>query len=134
MKLPLYTLIAVLVLFFIPGVVWSCSCPPDSWFLTSQQSIRNDFCYMYNTNVYIGTVVEASCNCVQDSNDTDARVYCQSYSVESQLNSVVSAETIGQGISDCSFIVDRDFYYSPVKDCSDLTAALVPSGSTHVSF
>ena len=92
--------IAILpVLSLLLPAAYGCSCVPGSFDRSETAAILDDFCWSFTTDVYVATVLEATCNCVPGlASDADADLYCQSFSFGGSGSSVVSVETVSRAV------------------------------------
>ncbi len=99
-----------------------CSCPPGAWSRPRDEAIREAFCW--SQNVYLGTVVGATCTCTPA--EPQRGLHCRSYSVE---NAFVSEKTLvlGTYAVGCS-----PPYY--ISTCSDVVSGVAPGKTTELTF
>ena len=101
---------AIVVVILIPAAL-SCSCF-DSY--TPEESIHRGFCY--SENVYVGKVVEVTCNCFPSGDAQEANVYCKTLGPNADGGKGVQSEVISRG----SCVYGQDYYYSSVSMCSQV--------------
>ena len=83
-----------LLLCVLPHVVFSCSCIPGDPDRPRAQAIRDDYCSARTIDVYVATVIGATCNCVPA--DGDANLYCQEYTYATGDTSVVNVGVVNR--------------------------------------
>lgn len=111
----------------------SCSCVN---FPSRRDTIRSSFCGQYPEDVYVATVVEATCNCVPMSANADvldASIHCQNYTLSDTCtrSNVVYVHTLARG--DCDYdrtSMDRSSYYD-LYNCSATSERLVPASGKY---
>ena len=95
--------------------VYGCSCVEGSFERSETQAILSDFCWANTVDVYVATVLEATCNCLPDPS-ADGDLYCQSFSMEVPgSDSDVSVETVARATCEFEF-----FNVDGVRACSEL--------------
>ena len=103
----LHTLSCLLV------TVYGCSCVEGSFDRSRTKALRSDFCW--SADVYVGTVLGATCNCLPDPSD-DGELYCQTFSSAGQGSSNVDVETVARAT--CSD--PNSFFTDSLRACSEL--------------
>ena len=116
--------LCLLLLFALPNIALSCSCVEGSFSRPRIQAIEIDFCSQYSRDVYIATVVGATCNCIPASGD--ANLHCQEYTYAAGGTSVVNVGVVNRA----NLVGERCRMSSSflVAGCSNLTTSLVVSG------
>ena len=113
----------------LPGVVFSCSCFPDSFNRPRTQAIEEDFCGQYSRpDVYTARVVGATCNCIPASGD--ANLQCQDYTLATGNTSVVDVEVVNRTRLPNERSCRRPSSYE-VATCSAQATLLAGSGKAY---
>ena len=93
----------------IPAAL-SCSCIEIS---SPEEVIHLDFCFF--ENVYVGKVVEATCNCLPSDDAQQANVYCNTLGPRPDGGEGVQSEVISRG--SCVY-ANGQHYYPSLSMCS----------------
>lgn len=91
--------------------VYGCSCVEGSFERSETEAIQSDFCWA--SDVYVATVLEATCNCLPDPSD-NGELYCQTFSGGGPGSSDANVETVARATC------DQNFYTDGLRACSEL--------------
>ena len=103
----------VLVIVCLLPVAFGCSCPYPPGYSTPLGSLCND--YEWSSDVFVGRVINASCNCIPPRNDSSygpANISCLAGDISEYFTTEVVAgstcdDDIPYGILSCDVVLNK---------------------------